>query len=80
MCIYRIPRRDNLLIGGSYFAVYAPYSGYATNENTQQKYHSCNWYQLIRTIMNSTGKEIDKVDTKQLPSKQADIIPRNYNY
>lgn len=68
MRIYRIPRRDNL-VGGSRVAADPPYSGYATNENAQKNYHDDNWYKIIRTIMDSTVIEIDKVGTNQPPSK-----------
>ena len=32
-------------------------------------YRGDSWYQIIRTIMHSTVIEIDRVGTKQLPSK-----------
>lgn len=63
MRIYRIPRRDNLLVGGSCVAADRPCSGYATCENDRKKCRSYNWYQIIRTILNSTVTEIDKFGT-----------------
>jgi len=71
MRFYLIPRRDNLLVGGLCVAADLPYSGYATNEKDQKKYHSYNWYKIIRMILNSTVIEIDKVGTKQLLSKSS---------
>lgn len=56
-------------MGGSRVVSDPPYSGYATNENAQKKYHGDIWYQIIRKIMDSSVIEIDKVSTKQLPSK-----------